>query len=411
MSTTSETDAILPQPSAALLWSLRAIALAATGVAVYLLYVSLSQRGLPFGCSAGSGCSEVLTSRWSSVLGVPVSGPAAAAYLGFLAATFFIGDGRSPQRTRLAWSVLVALSALLIAAAAWFVGLQIFVLKAICPWCMAEHVLGVALALPVLWHIAKTPALAMPHRWPLVGAGTACVLLLVVVQAVQPYQPPRAARLPPGKNHDTGPGPQRLISVLNGDLQAAPHELPHLGSADAPKLLAVLFDYCCPHCRAAHGYLKTGLERYPGQLGVVMLPMPLDSKCNPHIEQTEPRFEHSCELARLALAVWLAKPEAFVEFDAWLFEPELPRTLQEARQKAEQLVAADALDKALSDPWIKEQIAAGANAYAVCKAQSGLDRLPIIMSPGFATLVGRPGSEEELFETLEQDLQLKQAAP
>jgi uncharacterized membrane protein len=95
MSTTAETDASLPRPNAALLWSLRALALAATGVAVYLLYVSLSQRGLPFGCSAGSGCSEVLTSRWSSVLGVPVSGPAVAAYLGFLAATFFIGDGRS----------------------------------------------------------------------------------------------------------------------------------------------------------------------------------------------------------------------------------------------------------------------------------------------------------------------------
>ena len=54
-----------PRTPAAVLWLLRALALVAAGVAVYLLVVAFREGRLPVGCGAGSGCAEVLTSPWS----------------------------------------------------------------------------------------------------------------------------------------------------------------------------------------------------------------------------------------------------------------------------------------------------------------------------------------------------------
>ena len=143
--------------------------------------------------------------------------------------------------------------------------------------------------------------------------------------------------------------------MIDGKLQVAPHELPGLGSADSPKLLPVLFDYCCPACRAAHGYLVSARQKFGEELGVLLLPMPMDHTCNKTIEQTEPRFEHACELARLALAVWRCDRTAFPAFDEWLFEPELPRDPAEARKKAAESVGAAALAAALREQWVDEQ--------------------------------------------------------
>ncbi len=226
---------------------------------------------------------------------------------------------------------------------------------------------------------------------------------VALAQALVPYHPPAVQRLPEGKNADTGPGPDRLISVLNGKLAIAPHELPILGSADAPKLLVVLFDYCCPHCRTTHGYLLNGLASHKNELAVLVLPTPLNTKCNPYWEETEPRFEHACELARLALAVWRADRAAFPAFDAWLFEPEQPRDPVAARRRAEQLVTAAALERALSDPWIDHQIEQNVAAYH----NSGAQRVPVILSPGMRSIGGRPESEAQLFQLLEKELSLR----
>ena len=176
--------------------------------------------------------------------------------------------------------------------------------------------------------------------------------------------------------------------MIDGHLQVIVSDEPVLGSPDAEKLVVVMFDYCCPHCRRTHEYLLHALERYPDQLGVVCLPFPLDADCNSTVEETEARFEHACDLARLALAVWRADASAFVEYDRWLFEPEMPRGLQEARAKAEQLVDAGPLEEALQDKGIDAAIARHVTAYE----HSGAERIPLIMSPGFASIVGRPES-------------------
>lgn len=393
------------------IWLIRVLSLVAGAIAAFLLSQSLAGQNLPPGCSAGSGCAEVLTSRWSVVFGIPVSAPATLLYTGVFAATFFVDSSRSAATRRRAWSLLCIAAVAISCSAMWFIAVQALIVQAFCVWCMTDHVIGLLLAAVIFCaeplvkgsdHDKAPIAIRMRRALVFVIVGTTLTCGFVAAQIVVPYQGPSIARLEPGKNDDTGVGPDRMISIIDGKLALSVHEEPMLGSPDAPKLLAVMFDYCCPHCRRTHEYLVNGLERYPNQIGVITLPLPLDADCNHTIDETESRFEHACELAKLALAVWHADSTAFAEFDRWLFEPEMPREPSEARQKAEELVGAAALDKAISNPIVDDAIARHVQAYQ----DSGAERIPLIMSPGFASIVGRPESEEELFGLLEKELSL-----
>jgi uncharacterized membrane protein len=373
------------------------LALIAAAISAYLLFIALASRGLPVGCGDDSGCAEVLTSRWSVIAGIPVSAPALIVYLVVFALALL------PSRP-LARTLLTITAIVLLYAAVWFVGLQWVVLKAICPWCMVEHGLGFAMGITILTGYRSRPApeqVAMTRKSHVSSGilGTAAFVLFVTAQLLS-SPPTTTQRLPEGSNIDTGPGPDRRISVLQGKLQLTAHEEPVLGSADASKLLCLMFDYCCPHCRRTHSYLRTALDEFSGELAIVSLPMPRDADCNRTLEQTDERFENSCELTRLALGVWLVDPQTFPVFDEWLFETSKPRSVKEARARAEQLVSATQLKVALEDPSIDERIARNVEAYVASEQQY----IPILMSPGFDAVVGRPESEEALISLLRDEL-------
>ena len=396
------------RPGAVAVWTVRVLAGLGLVVGSYLTAVSLSQSGLPLGCGSGSGCDEVLRSRWSNLLGIPVGVPAVLVYVGVMACTFLIAR---PSTDRLGRSGLAGLAILIAFSAVWFIGLQLVWLKAICPWCMAEHGIGLATAAASFWLILSSPVDAGQENGTSVPAGglgmpvicgVVAAVSFMLLQVFFSDSSTSVARLPAGENADSGPGSDRQLVVLNGELRIDVHELPVLGSPNAPEMLVLLYDYCCPHCRATHRYLQDGLVRYPDQYGVVLLPMPLDAKCNPAVEETEPRFEEACELARIALAVWRADRAAFEEFDRWLFEPERPRTAATAREYAGQLLPGRNFEEATSEDWISERIAADVAAYN----SSGAQTIPVILSPSLDTVVGRPASAEELFSILEAELGL-----
>jgi uncharacterized membrane protein/protein-disulfide isomerase len=398
-------------------WAICGAALFGLLLAAYLSAVSLTIRGVPLGCGEGSGCDEVFRSRWSSVAGLPIGTVAGAAYLGVLICAVLIRYTSGDPRQRVGWFGLTALATAIAAAAVWFVGLQLIVLRAVCPWCMAEHGVGIVLAglVAVLWRRTRSPSArdideidhpsdAVPVRadWS-IGLGIAAAVLFAVVQVMLGGSGSTVARLPGDRNADSGPGPDRQVAVLNGRLVVDVRQAPHIGNPDAPHVLVLLFDYCCPHCRATHGFLAEGLQRYPDQYVIVLLPMPLDTDCNPSVSETEPRFEEACDLARLALAAWSVNPEAFGEFDRWLFEPERPRALTEARQHAESLVDPALLQAALADPAIDARIAADVAAYV----QSGAQTIPVLLSPEMDAVVGRTETAEDLFAILEPELGLQ----
>ncbi len=381
---------------------LAVLACVAAGIAGYLLTVALGHQGLPVGCGEEGGCAEVLTSRWSSVWGVPVSGLALPLYLALAAAAAW------PQ-ARGSGTVLRFGSVVLVLAAGWFLGLQAFVLGAFCPWCVAEHVLGLVIA-PWAWRVAArnqrgrvdhrpvdqgpVDHRSVDHR-PVALAGLASVVGLAALQILGPL-PHTTIRLADSLSEATAD----RVTLLQGGLQLDPRDEPRLGEVSARHSLYVMFDYCCPHCRRTHDYLTHLMAERPGELSVVCLPTPRDADCNPEITETESRFDDACELATLALGVWTVDPAAFGEFDRWLFESARPPTLADARARAEQLVDPAALDGALSGPESRERIARNVAAYNASPAEY----LPVLMAPGMDPIVGRPESQDALWTLLRRDL-------
>ena len=125
--------------------------LAGIGLALALFLAALKIAHWP--CK-GSGCEAVLHSSYGTLLGLPIGLYAAALWLGVLFA-------RHPS-LRTACQAALALGSLL------FVGIQLFVLRSICPYCMA-HALIAWLALPL--HRSA------PQRWgALAGLAAAAVL-------------------------------------------------------------------------------------------------------------------------------------------------------------------------------------------------------------------------------------------
>jgi uncharacterized membrane protein len=371
---------------------LAALAVVAAMVASYLAWGAWSQRGLPVGCGEHGGCAEVLGSRWSALRGIPV---------GAIALPIYLAVGWAALRSPSPWGgrVLSFAAAVLVAAAVWFVWLQAAVVRAFCPWCLFEHALGLVLAGLAVHQLRATRAVPENQRvWLAAMLGILSVAGLATVQYFQPSV--RSIVRSPAEPDRLAPTDGSTISLLQGHLRLAVNDDPWLGDAAAPHRLYLMFDYCCPHCRRTHGYLLEALAARSHPFSVVCLPAPRDADCNPAITQTEERFEHACELAKLALAVWRAKPEAFAEFDRWLFAPSQPPRLEAARRKAVELVSAELLEAHRDGEDVQRKIARNVQAFN----DSHVEYLPVMMSPGMDTIEGRPESREALLAILIDEL-------
>ena len=140
----------------------RALLTVAIVGASYLAWVAI-HNGPVAGCGAESGCDKVLHSRWAYWLDIPVSVPALLVYLALLGATILLQKRPAPDDERGSWAAIIALSLIVAGAALWFVGLQVFVIKAFCKFCMTAHACGFAAALLCLKHIplARDPTTPM----------------------------------------------------------------------------------------------------------------------------------------------------------------------------------------------------------------------------------------------------------
>jgi hypothetical protein len=100
----------------------------------------------------------------------------------------------------------------------------------------------------------------------------------------------------------------------------------------------------------------------------VLCPTPLNPQCNPYISQEADEFINSCELAKIGLAVWVADREVFAAFEDWMFTFESgdrwqPRSPENARTKAIELVGSEKFDAAWSNPWIEQYLQSSVRIY------------------------------------------------
>lgn len=299
---------------------------------------------------------------------LPVSSLALSIYLALLAALFFIGPETEKPVRLLAWKVLVILAGAILGSAIWFTVVQKWMIGAFCPYCMSAHTTGFVISVLLLFRALKE---VEANEEP---AEQAKQVLFKKMEVKTKNQPVRLMK------------PQQVISfllfgfLLSGVLAVAqvaikptaqfnageaPESLPAVNVQEAPIIgprgatltLFLLFDYNCAHCQKIHFMVQEMVDRYKGKLAVVLCPTPLNTHCNAYVPKDVKAFSTSCELTRIGLAVWRAKPSAFNEFEQFMFTFESgsrweSRTPEAARSKAIELVGQKAFESALKDTWI-----------------------------------------------------------
>jgi uncharacterized membrane protein len=391
---------------------IRLLILAAGGISAYLLSVSMS-GGRAIGCGPGSGCDEVLGSRWAYVLGVPVSALALVVYLALLVTSFSCGPKSTPKQRRGAWEIMVPGAVLIFGGALWFTALQAFVLHRFCPWCLTAHACGAAAAILLLTRVPltdsaerrdKDPAVPRSSAWKAAIVAIVAVAVLGVAQvAVAPKtysvtsvpaesvnvvannveansappkvlvtNPAAVSKLPiimtnpPAKVAAALAAAEgRAMSLLGGRFQLDITQAPIWGATNAPHKMVSLFDYTCYHCRDMHSVVADVFHKFSNQLAIVSLPMPLDSRCNYLMRITPKAHTNACTYAKLGLIVWRAKHEAVLAYDDWFFGFKDPPSLQDVTNKAVELVSREGFAAASRDPWVEMQLGRNIDLYVM----------------------------------------------
>jgi uncharacterized membrane protein len=133
------------------------IALAGVFVAVYLTMYKLGYIGTLV-CSVGS-CETVQTSKWATFLGIPVALWGVGYYVAVLAVALF-GLVPSRSESRPLSQLLVAMTTTGVLFSLWLTYLELFVIHAICIWCVVSAILASALFLIALLDLREVNALA-----------------------------------------------------------------------------------------------------------------------------------------------------------------------------------------------------------------------------------------------------------
>ena len=344
------------------------------------------------GCG-GTSCDEILASRWAVIFGVPVTVFGALAYVGIMGSL-------TPAGRRLSVPVLGSV----IGAVFWFVFVQAVLIGKFCPWCLAAHGVGIAVTVMGLVREGRGGGFRRASG-DLALWGFSSFLCIGLAQVYGPLPTTHyvdvSAVTPLAAVHEKGVG--RKVTFDDGRKTFDATALPQLGSLDAKHVMVEYFDYQCPSCRIMSGYLAALVEKHPTDVCVLLLPVPLDHACNPSLPLENKGHPGSCELTRIALAVWRASPDAYQEIHrAFLSDP--PSSQVAALAFAHGLVPGDRLDRALRDPWIEQLIRANIADWVSLSGKS--EKLPKLLIRDKRILHGLPSGEADFIRVMERELGL-----
>ena len=432
----------------ALVLILQLLLAVAFGIASYLAWTSV-RGGTPIGCGPESGCDQVLHSRWAYWWGIPVSLLSLVIYGAMLAATVGLDASRPQQRK--SGLVLFCGAILLLGATVWFTGLQMFVIKRFCPFCLVAHLCGLTaaalvffvqrvgageesprqgkethltyraakngcvaallgLALLVIGQVAHRPPTFVVKSIPSDGPATPAPATPLRVQSpVSVTATPPAGQIPGPQTElkpATAPQPHRTFPIYSGRFAVDLDAVPVIGAPSNAQVVVSLFDYTCHHCRLMHPRLIEAQRVFSHQLVIASLPMPLHPQCNQTIKGIHPDHTNACEYARLGLAVWRADRRKHRAFDDWLFAAAKPPPAAEAQDYARQLVGESALSGAHQDPWVEEQLKLNVLIYELAY-RAGQGSMPQLIVGSNVAVGTFP--QQELLQLLEKNLGLTKA--
>jgi len=399
--------------------AVRMLLFSAAIITAYLAIATLTRGGDVPGCGPESDCDKVLNSSWAYWLGIPVSLLGLGLYGAFFISTFSLKISQQLKATR-ALNSLTLFSFATLAAAAWFVGVQAVAIKAFCPYCCTAHGLASLAALIFLSQAGRISSRLSVRLNFGAGIGVAVGLVAVIAagQIILPKEqaaplivdlgqaqtnaplaeakPPISPKPVPAPKPTPTPTPVAtptvvatvtpeapstvkakpfLVPKTNISLDAA--RLPLLGPANAPYRIGCLFDYTCHHCRQLHGFIRTAIDKFDGQLSCLMIPMPLDANCNAKFKRTHRDHVDACKYAKICLAVQQVAPAKYEQFDRWLFtNHKTTKPLAKVREHAAGLVGAAALNKAVASETVQQQLQQNIRVYALNTKNYGNSSMP-----------------------------------
>jgi len=470
-------------------WVLALCCVVAIGVSGYLTFATLTSSKIA-GCGGNSvfDCSHVTNSKWSTWLGIPVSAMAIGSYLALSVALIGALSLRSAWVKRFAWTAVATFAFSAGLAALWFTGLQVFVLKHLCSYCLVAHSCGIIAAVIAAWKIRQnahlfkfasplaagamvvlitgqvwqtepekfrietfevgpkiTETFDVPFEAPFEAPGemseapeseifeapvaankktyrSQLVNLIPVSQMIALTRPLTSmmaftsplqsgtANASSGSKSKTGGSAnkgeatskekkpaRRTVGINGGTIKLDVKQWPLNGSADAKHVFVEMMDYNCPNCRRTHKAISGAKEALEGDVAVVILPIPLNVDCNRAVTKTNPKFIESCDIAKLAIAVWRVDPAMFGKFHEAMFTNEHAPTLAEATQIANEMVDRDKLQGELNSGIPTKYIGAMVQLYE----RAGKGTVPKLMFPG-TSIIGEFTSVESLVDVIKQ---------
>jgi uncharacterized membrane protein len=122
--------------------TLALLAIVGVCIALYLTLYKVGVIGV-LSCSVGS-CETVNTSKWSMLLGIPIAAWGLGAYVALLVLAM-AGSGEAREESVPISRMIVVLAAWSVLFSAWLTYLELFVIHAICIWCVSSALLWVVI--------------------------------------------------------------------------------------------------------------------------------------------------------------------------------------------------------------------------------------------------------------------------
>jgi uncharacterized membrane protein/protein-disulfide isomerase len=312
------------------------LGLVASGLSTYVHYHLIRNPDYRSFCDINTtvSCTQAYLSRYGSIAGVPV---AVGGVVFFGLVLLLVWGSRARSRIEdSAPAYIFAMSTLALAVVLYLAYASFFVLKEICPLCVATYIAVIGIFI-VSGGASSLPMSTLPSRVlrdvrVLVTTPVALLVALVfaagAASAVEffPRDEPRAAA------QAAAPISQDQRSEFDRWWDAQEKvDVPY--PADGAKVLVVKFnDYQCPPCKQTYFGYEPILAKYqdrPQDLKYILKHFPLDPKCNSGV----PTLVHAAACDAAAAAVMARANGTFDKLTDWFFvhQDELsPATVRQA---------------------------------------------------------------------------------
>ncbi len=122
------------------------LTLAGLGVSLYLMW-GYTAPGATLACGGSHGCETVKNSMYANLMGIPLPSLGLVSYLGLL--VLLLAQNQPAVRNR-GWSAFIALaifglSLIGVLYSAYLTYIELFVIYAVCRWCVASALIMVAI--------------------------------------------------------------------------------------------------------------------------------------------------------------------------------------------------------------------------------------------------------------------------